>query len=47
MIAWFRDHMRNIVDRDDAIEQHHYHEKQQKERETVQKRKLAGRCEGM
>jgi hypothetical protein len=35
MVALFCDHVRNIVDRDNAIEQHNDHEQQQKQREIV------------
>ena len=38
MMARLRDLRRNVVDRDDAVEQHHDHEKQQKQREIVEKR---------
>jgi hypothetical protein len=38
MVALFCDRVRDIVDRDNAVEQHHDHEQQQKQREIVQKR---------
>src|SRR5262249_12009207 len=38
MIATFRDEVWDVVDGDDAVEQHHHDEDQQPEREVVQKR---------
>src|SRR6516225_6263412 len=38
MMAGLRDLRRDVVDRDDAVEQHHDHENQEKQREIVEKR---------
>jgi hypothetical protein len=38
MMARLRNLRRDVVDRDDAVEQHHDDENQQKQREIVQKR---------
>src|SRR5215212_3086733 len=38
VVSAFRNQVRNIVDRDDAVEQHHDHEDQDEEREVIQER---------
>jgi hypothetical protein len=38
MMARLRDLRRDVVDRDDAVEQHHDHEDQQTKRKIIQKR---------